>query len=171
MPNPGVSVANGEQLYCRCGMDHSDPFHRNAETSCGVGQWFSISIFLQILFFQNWSLQFFFKFEILKFFQNWKFRKFSKLKFSKVSKKKVLNPSVKVQYHKDAQGVDGNWDGITIENKTTCAIDLTINPDGRCRKQISAYHPTNGITKVDVRTLFLKIWKKWNENSKNKIKN
>ena len=45
-----ISLALGrnasELLYCRCGMDHSDPYHRNSDTDCSVIQeWVSSTVF------------------------------------------------------------------------------------------------------------------------------
>ena len=118
-----ISLALGRNasllLYCRCGMDHSDPYHRNSDTDCSVIQeW----VFFTILAREN---QFF-----------W----FSYLNFTVWTR---------LQYHDKVEGVAGNFTGIKIANSTTCSIDLGLNPKGKCRKQIFAYHQTSGVKKVD----------------------
>ena len=44
-----------------------------------------------------------------------------------------------IQYHEEAEGISGEYTGVSIINDTTCSIDLTRNPNGICRKQVTAH--------------------------------
>jgi len=77
---------NEDLLFCRCGLDHSDPFHDYANTKCHV-----------------------------------------------------------IQYHEKVKGVQGNFSGITIANETHCQIDRKQNPNGMCRKQVTAHQKNDAL--------------------------
>ena len=67
---------------------------------------------------------------------------------------RILEPNLfllckPIQYHEKMDGVVGNFTGIKIVNSTTCSIDLSLNPKGKCRKQIFAYHQTSDFRKAD----------------------
>merc|ERR1712227_1189940 len=67
-------------------------------------------------------------------------------RYFKYQQKSVTDCSV-IQYHHNVVGVVGNFTGIKIVNSTTCLIDLTLNPQGKCRKQIFSDHRRKGVMK------------------------
>ena len=98
---------NEDILFCRCGLDHSDPFHDYANTKCHGKKYSAAFTTLKTYF-------------------------------------------LVIQYHEKVKGVQGDFSGIRIANETHCQIDRKQNPNGMCRKQVTAHQKNDALASSSV---------------------
>ena len=55
-----------------------------------------------------------------------------------------------IQYHEKVKGVQGDFSGIRIANETHCQIDRKQNPNGMCRKQVTAHQKNDALASSSV---------------------
>ena len=118
---------NEDFLFCRCGLDHSDPFHDYANTKCHGKKYSAAFTTLKTYF-------------------------------------------LVIQYHEKVKGVQGDFTGIRIANETHCQIDRKQNPNGMCRKQVTAHQKNDALASSSVSSnhsdydfflIFSKFFLKW----------
>ena len=67
----------------------------------------------------------------------------------------LLNLVLVIQYHEKVKGVQGDFSGIRIANETHCQIDRKQNPNGMCRKQVTAHQKNDALASSSVSCKFI----------------